>query len=89
VGVGDVTILEDVNVGVAAQVLAAICGTDVDAAVLGTVDETGQAFDPDCAVPGGDLVVTQNAGTPGNSGQAPGGGPANAPGDPSPGGPTR
>ena len=69
VGVGDVTILENVNVGVAAQVIAAICGTDVTAAVLGEVDQTGdtQTF---CNVPGGDVVVTQNAGTPGNSGGA-------------------
>ncbi|MEV3901447.1 hypothetical protein AB0K11_03915 [Mycobacterium sp. NPDC050551] len=77
VGVGDVTILENVNVGVAAQVLAAICGTDVTAAVLGEVDQTGdtQTF---CPLPGGDVTVTQNAGTPGQSGQVP-------PGNPQPG----
>ncbi|MDO3638942.1 hypothetical protein [Mycolicibacterium arseniciresistens] len=77
VGVGDVTILENVNVGVAAQVIAAICGTDVTAAVLGEVDQTGdtQTF---CNLPGGDVAVTQNAGTPGQSGQVP-------PGNPQPG----
>lgn len=77
VGVGDVTILENVNVGVAAQVIAAVCGTDVTAAVLGAVDQTGdtQTF---CNLPGGDVVVTQNAGTPGQSGQVP-------PGNPQPG----
>ena len=72
VAVGDVAILNDVNVGVAAQVIAAVCGTDVTAAVLGAVDQTGekQTF---CTLPGGDLAVTQNAGTsPGNSGNAPG-----------------
>src|ERR1700761_448786 len=68
VGVGNVTIAKDVNVGVAAQIIAAVCGTNVDAAVLGTVDQTGdpQTF---CSLPGGPLTVTQNAGTsPGNSG---------------------
>ncbi len=72
VGVGDVTIAKDVNVGVAAQIIAAVCGTDVTAAVLGSVDQAGtpQTF---CSLPGGDLTVTQNAGTsPGNSGNAPG-----------------
>jgi hypothetical protein len=72
VGVGNVTIAKDVNVGVAAQIIAAVCGTDVTAAVLGGVDQTGntQTF---CNLPGGPLDVTQNAGTsPGNSGNAPG-----------------
>lgn len=73
VAVGNVTVAKDVNVGVAAQILAAVCGTDVDAAVLGQVDNTNQVFDPgDCTLPGGDVLVTQNAGsTPGNSGSAP------------------
>jgi hypothetical protein len=72
VGVGNVTIAKDVTVGVAAQVLAAVCGTDVTAAVLGEVDQTGtpQTF---CDLHSGPLAVTQNAGTsPGNSGNAPG-----------------
>ncbi|MDT5015685.1 MAG: hypothetical protein QOD39_1845 [Mycobacterium sp.] len=72
VGVGDVTIAKDVNVGVAAQIIAAVCGTDVTAAVLVGVDQTGdsQTF---CSLPGGPLSVAQNAGTsPGNSGNAPG-----------------
>jgi hypothetical protein len=72
VGVGNVTIAKNVDVGVAAQIIAAVCGTNVDAAVLGTVDQTGnpQTF---CSLPGGPLSVTQNAGTsPGNSGNAPG-----------------
>ena len=43
VAIGDITILEDVNVGVAAQVAAAVCGVKVGpVAVLGTaVDVTG------------------------------------------------
>lgn len=72
VGVGDVEIAKNVNVDVAAQILAAVCWTDVTAAVLGEVDQTGdtQTF---CSLPGGPLSVTQNAGTsPGNSGNAPG-----------------
>jgi hypothetical protein len=72
VGVGNVTIAKDVNVDVAAQVIAAVCGTDVTAAVLGSVDQEGtpQTF---CKLPGGDLTVAQNAGSsPGNSGNAPG-----------------
>ncbi|MCP9272162.1 hypothetical protein [Mycolicibacterium arenosum] len=72
VGVGNVEIAKNVNVDVAAQIIAAVCGTDVTAAVLGAVDQTGdtQTF---CSLPGGDLTATQNAGTsPGNSGNAPG-----------------
>jgi hypothetical protein len=72
VGVGNVTIAKDVNVDVAAQIIAAVCGTDVNAVVLGEVDQTGtqQTF---CNLPGGPIGVTQNAGTsPGNSGNAPG-----------------
>jgi len=45
VAVGDVTILEDVNIGVAAQVAANICGLKVGpVAVLGTaVDRSDEA----------------------------------------------
>jgi hypothetical protein len=44
VAVGDVTILEDVNIGVAAQVAAQVCGLKVGpVAVLGTaVDRSGE-----------------------------------------------
>ena len=44
VAVGDVTILEDVNIGVAAQVAAQICGVKVGpVAVLGSaVDRSGE-----------------------------------------------
>ena len=45
VAIGDVTILEDANIGVAAQVAANICGVKVGpVAVLGTaVDRSGDA----------------------------------------------
>jgi hypothetical protein len=91
VAVGDVTILEDVNVGVAATVAAAIC----DVADIGSVNvlaeaaDSGTNSDSICTVPGGDVTLQQNAGTPGQSGEAPGGGPAQAPGNPAPGGPAR
>jgi hypothetical protein len=87
VAVGDVTILEDVNVGVAASVVAAVCNIPVTAAVLGEVDQSGTVFAPDCNVPGGDVTVTQNAGTPGQSGGA--GQSENAPGLNQPPGPNR
>jgi hypothetical protein len=71
VGVGDVTILEDVNVGVAATVAAAICGINVsDVNVLATQVDADEGQQTVCTVPGGDVVLTQNAGTPGQSGGA-------------------
>src|SRR5947209_3466659 len=72
VAVGDVSILNDVQVGVAAQVVAALCNVPVTAAVLGSVDQTGATSQAFCSVPGGPVTVTQNQGTPGQSGQAPG-----------------
>lgn len=94
--VGDITVLEDVNVGVAADVAAAICGVNVlngaDVNVLAEqldLAEDGKS-ETVCTVPGGgDIILTQNAGTPGQSGDAPGGGAAQAPGNPTPGGPAR
>lgn len=70
--VGDVTVLEDVNVGVAATVAAAVC----DVADIGSVNvlaeaaDSGTNSDSICTVPGGDVTLVQNAGTPGNSGGA-------------------
>lgn len=89
--VGDVTVLEDVNVGVAATVAAAICDVaDVGSVnVLAEAADSGTTSDSVCDVPGGAVTLTQNAGTPGHSGQAPGGGPVQAPGNPTPGGPNR
>lgn len=69
--IGDVTILEDVNVGVAANVAAAICGLEV-----GPVNVLAESVDADggtetvCDVTGGPIELVQNAGTPGNSGGA-------------------
>lgn len=87
VAVGDVTILEDVNVGVAATVAAAVCGINIsDVNILAEQVDADDGQQTVCDVPGGDVILTQNAGTPGQSGQAPGGGPAQAPGNPTPGG---
>lgn len=61
VNVGDVTILEDVNVAVAAQVTAQICGVRVGpVAVLGTiVDRTG-ATRTVCQSKQGPITIVQN-----------------------------
>jgi hypothetical protein len=70
--VGDVAILNDVNVGVAAEVAAAICGISVsDVNALGTQVEADGGQKTVCTV-GKDSPITlsQNAGTPGNSGGA-------------------
>jgi hypothetical protein len=74
--VGDVTILENVNAGVAANVAAAICGVEVlDGVDINVIAE--QLDDSDegatrtvCDVNGGPITLEQNAGTPGNSGGA-------------------
>jgi hypothetical protein len=69
--VGDVTILEDVNVGVAANVAAAICGLDVGPVnVLAESVETNSGNETVCDVQGGPINLVQNAGTPGQSGGA-------------------
>jgi hypothetical protein len=71
VAVGDVTILQNVNVGVAATVAAAICGINVsDVNVLATQVDADQGQRTVCNVTGGDVNLVQNAGTPGNSGGA-------------------
>jgi hypothetical protein len=61
VNVGDVTILEDVNIGVAAQVAAAICGVKVGpVAVLGqAVDRSGDTRTV-CEPETGDITLSQN-----------------------------
>ena len=62
--------LEDVEVAVVAQVVAQVCEVDVDAAVLGQVNSTGEP-QTICTIPDlGPITVTQNG--PGNSEQAPG-----------------
>ena len=61
VNVGDVTILEDVNVGVAAQVAAQICGLKVGpVAVLGqAVDRSGDTRTV-CTTDQGPITLRQN-----------------------------
>jgi hypothetical protein len=61
VNVGDVTILEDVNIGVAAQVAAQICGVKVGpVAVLGTaVDRSGDT-ETVCESDQGPVTLEQN-----------------------------
>jgi hypothetical protein len=61
VAVGDVTILQDVNVALAAKVAANICGVSVGpVAVLGrAVDRTGETQTV-CTVDQGDVDIVQN-----------------------------
>ncbi len=61
VNVGDVTILQDVNVGVAANIVAQICGVKVGpVAVLGrAVDRSGDT-DTVCRTDGAPIKITQN-----------------------------
>jgi hypothetical protein len=61
VNVGDVTILEDVNIGVAAVVAANICGVRVGpVAVLGqAVDRSGDT-ETVCTIEQGDVTISQN-----------------------------
>jgi hypothetical protein len=61
VNVGDVTILEDVNIGVGAQVAAQICGVRVGpVVVLGTaVDRSGNSQTV-CEIDQGDVTITQD-----------------------------
>jgi hypothetical protein len=59
--VGDVTILEDVNIAVAAQVAAAICGVKVGpVAVLGTAVDRSSTDRVVCTPGTGDIRLTQN-----------------------------
>ena len=63
VAIGDITILEDVNIGIAAQVVANVCGLKVGpVAVLGTaVDRSGDT-DTVCTGGTGPVEISQNAG---------------------------
>jgi hypothetical protein len=59
--IGDITILEDVNIGVAAQVVAQICGVRVGpVAVLGTQVDRSGAQQTVCRAEDGDVTITQN-----------------------------
>jgi hypothetical protein len=70
---GDITVLEDVNVGVAAQITALVC----DVADIGNITALATAVDAGsddqevlCQSAAGPVTVTQNG--PGNSENAPG-----------------
>ena len=61
VAVGDVTILEDVNIGVAAQVAANLCGLKVGpVAVLGTAVDRSGAPATVCTTDQGPVTLEQN-----------------------------
>ncbi|HEV2797660.1 MAG TPA: hypothetical protein VGV65_08570 [Nocardioides sp.] len=61
VNVGDVTILEDVNVGVAALVAAQVCGVNVGpVAVLGRAVARRGATRPVCESDQGPVTIRQN-----------------------------
>jgi hypothetical protein len=61
VAVGDVTILEDVNVGVAAQVAATICGVKVGpVAALGQAVDRSGATGTVCTTDQGPVTIRQN-----------------------------
>ena len=72
VAIGDVTILQNVDVGVAAQVVAQVCDlADLNAAVLGTALQDGS--ETSCTIePVGAVTVTQVAGGPPGQGTPPG-----------------
>ena len=60
VNVGDVTILEDVNIGVAAQVAAQICGVKVGpVAVLGAAVDRSGATRTVCTIDQGPITLSQ------------------------------
>ena len=61
VAIGDVEVLNNANIGIAAQVAAAICGVKVGpVAVLGTaVDRSGNSRTV-CEVPTGPVTIEQN-----------------------------
>ena len=61
VNVGDVAILNDVNVGVAAQVAAQICGVKVGpVAVLGRAVDRSGATETVCTSGQGPITLSQN-----------------------------
>lgn len=61
VAIGDVTILQDVNMGVAAQVAAQVCGVKVGpVAVLGTAVDRSGATRTVCTTDQGPVTLRQN-----------------------------
>lgn len=69
VAVGDVTVLQDVNAAVAAQVVANICGLQVGPVALlaNQVNATGVS-NTVCTASGAPVTITQNTGAPGRGG---------------------
>jgi hypothetical protein len=61
IAIGDVTILEDVNVAVAANVAANVCGVVVNVGVIQTIDANGGMFECDFRAGPQDITITQNA----------------------------
>jgi hypothetical protein len=60
VAVGDIT-LQDINIGIAAQIAAQICGVKVGpVAVLGAAVDRSGAMRTVCQSDQGDVVLTQN-----------------------------
>jgi hypothetical protein len=70
VQVGDVTILENVSIGVAASVAANLCGLTVQQVNLlaANVDQTGRS-QTICTTDQGPVTITQNTGGRGRSGR--------------------
>jgi hypothetical protein len=59
--IGDVTILEDVNVAVAANIAAQVCGIVVNVGVIQEIDADGGTFECDFRRGPQDITITQNA----------------------------
>jgi hypothetical protein len=61
VAVGDITV-QDINIGVAANVIATVCGLKVGpiAVLARQVDRTGATQTINCPNTGGQAVITQN-----------------------------
>ena len=69
--IGDVTVLENVNAAVAANVAAAVCGINVsDVNVLAEQVDADGGQQTVCDVTARPVDIVQNAGTPGQSGGA-------------------
>jgi hypothetical protein len=69
--IGDVTVLENVNAAVAANVAAAVCGINVsDVNVLAEQVDADGGQQTVCDVTTRPVDILQNAGTPGESGGA-------------------
>jgi hypothetical protein len=88
VSIGEAGVLEDVKATDAAQIAAGVC--DIEVGPVNALAESTDAKGAEqsvCTNSLGSVLIQQNG--PGQSGQAPGGGAANAPGNPTPGGGNR